>query len=171
MARVVTRPAPEASLRCSVHPCRSDFNSGKGFSETCVSLVCVCLRWSATYLIGQRRQMLRAFVGAAAIAAAIGLPSSASADGQFVVGLSAMPMSPIPVSQCPPGYYANSYGTCVERPDQNPSSPTALCCDGTTSHSQHRSGTCSSHGGVCQWNSMDTDDPNNRSPIRQRWSA
>ena len=28
---------------------------------------------------------------------------------------------------------------------------TAQCCDGAWSHSQHRSGTCSHHGGVCQW--------------------
>jgi len=28
---------------------------------------------------------------------------------------------------------------------------TAVCRDGTYSHSGHRSGTCSSHGGVAQW--------------------
>src|SRR5271155_307420 len=28
---------------------------------------------------------------------------------------------------------------------------TAQCCDGTWSFSLHRSGTCSHHGGVCQW--------------------
>ena len=32
-----------------------------------------------------------------------------------------------------------------------PSGPTALCCDGTYSYSTHRQGTCSWHGGVCQW--------------------
>ncbi|MBP5545994.1 MAG: DUF3761 domain-containing protein [Bacteroidales bacterium] len=29
--------------------------------------------------------------------------------------------------------------------------PTALCNDGTYSYSKHRSGTCSSHGGVDKW--------------------
>lgn len=29
--------------------------------------------------------------------------------------------------------------------------PTAICNDGTASYSQHRSGTCSHHGGVGQW--------------------
>lgn len=36
----------------------------------------------------------------------------------------------------------------------NPTPPpcaTARCCDGTWSCSQHGSGTCSHHGGVCQW--------------------
>lgn len=32
-----------------------------------------------------------------------------------------------------------------------PSNATALCKDGTYSMSQHRSGTCSRHGGVSQW--------------------
>ena len=32
-----------------------------------------------------------------------------------------------------------------------PPGATAQCCDGSPSYSQHRSGTCSHHGGVCQW--------------------
>ncbi|HEY4796641.1 MAG TPA: DUF3761 domain-containing protein [Mycobacterium sp.] len=32
-----------------------------------------------------------------------------------------------------------------------PPSATAQCCDSTWSFSAHRSGTCSHHGGVCQW--------------------
>ncbi|HUO38289.1 MAG TPA: DUF3761 domain-containing protein [Mycobacterium sp.] len=32
-----------------------------------------------------------------------------------------------------------------------PASATAQCCDSSYSFSQHRSGTCSHHGGVCQW--------------------
>lgn len=94
--------------------------------------------------------MFRVFMGAAAI----GLSCTAYSDVGLVGGPSGIPTSPIPLSQCPPGYYPNSYGNCVERPDQNPGNPTALCCDGSESHSQHRSGTCSGHGGVCQWNSM-----------------
>ena len=34
---------------------------------------------------------------------------------------------------------------------QHPPGATALCNDGTYSYSQHRSGTCSHHGGVKQW--------------------
>jgi hypothetical protein len=33
----------------------------------------------------------------------------------------------------------------------DPSGATAKCKDGTYSKSQHRSGTCSSHGGVAEW--------------------
>ncbi|WP_409185306.1 DUF3761 domain-containing protein [Amycolatopsis sp. VS8301801F10] len=50
-----------------------------------------------------------------------------------------------------PDYYRNSSGNCVHRPDSNPSGATAQCNDGTYSYSQHRSGTCSRHGGVKQW--------------------
>jgi hypothetical protein len=32
-----------------------------------------------------------------------------------------------------------------------PAGATALCRDGTYSFSQHRSGTCSHHGGVARW--------------------
>jgi hypothetical protein len=31
---------------------------------------------------------------------------------------------------------------------------TAICRDGTPSYSQHRSGTCSRHGGVAQWGAV-----------------
>jgi hypothetical protein len=52
--------------------------------------------------------------------------------------------------------YINSNGVCVQdpmRPDPNqpdsaPPGATAKCKDGSWSFSQHRSGTCSSHGGV-----------------------
>jgi hypothetical protein len=33
----------------------------------------------------------------------------------------------------------------------DPTGATAKCKDGTYSKSQHRSGTCSSHGGVAEW--------------------
>lgn len=35
--------------------------------------------------------------------------------------------------------------------NSDPAGATAKCKDGTFSHSQHHSGTCSSHGGVAQW--------------------
>jgi hypothetical protein len=53
-----------------------------------------------------------------------------------------------------PGYI-NSDGQCVPRPEANSHEgglqATAQCRDGAYSYSQHRSGTCSGHGGVAQW--------------------
>lgn len=54
------------------------------------------------------------------------------------------------------GYYINVDGNKVQSPtySQNGSVPvgaTARCRDGTYSFSQHRSGTCSHHGGVANW--------------------
>ncbi|MHA7701609.1 DUF3761 domain-containing protein [Mycobacterium sp. ML4] len=65
--------------------------------------------------------------------------------------------SPVRVAQCQSGYYKNSSGNCVERPDQNPDGGTAVCRDGTQSHSQTRSGTCSGHGGVSHWSGWDRE--------------
>lgn len=51
-------------------------------------------------------------------------------------------------------YYINSSGNDVHSPAYSntvPAGATALCRDGTYSFSQHRSGTCSHHGGVAQW--------------------
>ncbi|MES1247418.1 MAG: DUF3761 domain-containing protein [Actinomycetota bacterium] len=50
--------------------------------------------------------------------------------------------------QCRAGYYKNVSGVCVHRPDSNAIGATAQCRDGSYSHSQHASGTCSGHGGV-----------------------
>jgi hypothetical protein len=52
--------------------------------------------------------------------------------------------------------YTNSDGDEVHSPaytDNNsvPAGATAQCADGTYSFSQHRSGTCSHHGGVGTW--------------------
>lgn len=63
-------------------------------------------------------------------------------------------LSTTPVIDCGPGYYTNSNGSCVHDPTAAPEAPsgaTALCGDGTYSFSQHRSGTCSHHGGVQRW--------------------
>jgi hypothetical protein len=54
-------------------------------------------------------------------------------------------------AECGADYYVNSSGNCVHRPSDNPSGATAICKDGTYSYSQHRSGTCSGHGGVRSW--------------------
>ncbi|WP_082970387.1 DUF3761 domain-containing protein [Mycobacterium sp. E2989] len=72
-----------------------------------------------------------AFIAAAVATAAIGLASPSS-------------------SEC----YINVDGTCVPNPTSAPAPPpgaTAQCRDGTYSSSTHRSGTCSSHGGVLRW--------------------
>jgi len=55
------------------------------------------------------------------------------------------------------GYYRNSDGNLIPRPcgdarkQPPPPGATAQCRDGTYSFSQHRSGTCSGHGGVQSW--------------------
>jgi len=57
-------------------------------------------------------------------------------------------------ASCGEDYYRNVDGDCVHRPTAAPSAPagaTARCRDGTYSYSQHRSGTCSHHGGVASW--------------------
>lgn len=72
------------------------------------------------------------------------------------------PVVQAPVQAAPPNdaancggdYYINSSGNCVHRPEQAPTAPTgatAKCKDGAYSFSQHRSGTCSGHGGVAEW--------------------
>ena len=52
-------------------------------------------------------------------------------------------------------HYTNSDGHQVHSPAHSsggvPAGATALCRDGTYSFSQHRSGTCSHHGGVAKW--------------------
>jgi hypothetical protein len=66
----------------------------------------------------------------------------------------APPTSPSQGAACPVGDYRNVDGACIQRPTQAPTAPagaTAKCMDGTYSFSQHRSGTCSGHGGVAAW--------------------
>jgi len=56
-----------------------------------------------------------------------------------------------PSTSCSDGYYKNVDGNCVKSPGSSPEGATAKCHDGTYSYSQHRSGTCSGHGGVAEW--------------------
>ena len=54
----------------------------------------------------------------------------------------------------PNGFYKNVDNVVVPSPYIAPSAPvgaTAQCRDGSYSFSQHRSGTCSHHGGVAEW--------------------
>jgi len=57
-------------------------------------------------------------------------------------------------SECTNGTYENSSGNTVCRPEESstvPAGATARCNDDTYSFSEHRSGTCSYHGGVAEW--------------------
>ncbi|HEX4437703.1 MAG TPA: DUF3761 domain-containing protein [Solirubrobacteraceae bacterium] len=58
-------------------------------------------------------------------------------------------------AECTNGSYTNSSGNTVCSPEESssgaPAGATAECEDGTYSFSEHRSGTCSSHGGVATW--------------------
>jgi hypothetical protein len=61
-----------------------------------------------------------------------------------------------PPQQPQPSYYINSSGNTVQSPTKTqdnsvPAGATARCRDGSYSFSQHRSGTCSHHGGVANW--------------------
>jgi len=54
------------------------------------------------------------------------------------------------------GHYTNKEGKTVHSPAHStsgdiPKGASAQCRDGTYSFSQHRSGTCSHHGGVAKW--------------------
>jgi len=65
-----------------------------------------------------------------------------------------IPTQPSTVSHSSDDYYTNVDGNSVHRPVEAPSIPagaTAQCRDGSYSFSQHRSGTCSHHGGVASW--------------------
>lgn len=61
-----------------------------------------------------------------------------------------------PPQQSQPNYYINSSGNKVQSPTKTqdnsvPAGASARCRDGSYSFSQHRSGTCSHHGGVAEW--------------------
>jgi hypothetical protein len=58
------------------------------------------------------------------------------------------------LAECTNGTYVNSSGNTVCKPvasSTQPAGATAECEDGTYSFSEHRSGTCSHHGGVKRW--------------------
>jgi len=55
-----------------------------------------------------------------------------------------------PPSQAPVSRPTQSYGSQATNPG-GPNGATAHCVDGSYSHSAHRSGTCSGHGGVAVW--------------------
>lgn len=64
--------------------------------------------------------------------------------------------SPIPATVTPTtpsqgNGYTNVDGNYIKSPGSDPAGATAKCRDGSYSYSQHRSGTCSGHGGVANW--------------------
>jgi hypothetical protein len=63
-------------------------------------------------------------------------------------GASSTATGPVPTAK--PAPMARPAPTAAAAPAQ-PGKPTAQCKDGTYSMSQHRSGTCSHHGGVANW--------------------
>lgn len=82
-------------------------------------------------------------------------PPPANAVAPVINPSSAVPQEePADVPLSNDNTYINSDGNEVHSPAYAPSVPagaTAICGDGTYSFSQHRSGTCSHHGGVAQW--------------------
>jgi Protein of unknown function (DUF3761) len=80
--------------------------------------------------------MIRGLLVATAIAAAAA-PAGA-------IGLATPPVTFI--TDCPLAFDE----TCTTPPPPPPGA-SALCCDCTYSFSQHHSGTCSHHDGVCKW--------------------
>jgi hypothetical protein len=73
---------------------------------------------------------------------------TALGGAMFIVG--AVPTAR--ADECGPGYYwSSAHQSCVESPDSSNSGVTAICGDGSDSHSLSHSGTCSRHGGVAQW--------------------
>ncbi|WP_433195145.1 DUF3761 domain-containing protein [Nocardia sp. CA-107356] len=87
---------------------------------------------------------------AAAPVAPAPIDSAPPATTAYQPPVAAVPAQPI----CGNDSYLNSDNQCVHRPQSAPAAPpgaTARCTDGTYSYSQHRSGTCSHHGGVAAW--------------------
>jgi Protein of unknown function (DUF3761) len=88
---------------------------------------------------------------------ALGLPAFPQAQPKATPSPTPQATAPATASgSCAADYYRNSDGVCIHRPvkTQNsavPAGATAQCRDGSYSFSQHRSGTCSHHGGVAKW--------------------
>jgi len=106
------------------------------FRPTLVAAVAILV--AATLELGRCPSIARADIGL--VAAVLGAGGLANSYG--------------PYDDCPNGMYKNKKGVCVESPDSNRGGATGQCCDGADTHAQHRTGACSSHGGVCQWFAM-----------------
>ena len=79
-------------------------------------------------------------------------PTQQSSNANSIAPLQNSVSSPAPVdNSCGVGYYKNVDGNCIHSPGNDPQGASARCQDGSYSYSQHRRGTCSSHGGVEEW--------------------
>jgi hypothetical protein len=106
-------------------------------------------------------RLLLAFVPAVLLLTACGDASPASyynAASSPAAASSTAVVSPVVVAVVKPSPVATPVVVApVVNPPANPyaaataAGATAVCADGTWSYSQHRSGTCSSHGGVHWW--------------------
>jgi len=118
----------------------------------------------------KKRYLVPLGLGAVALALSSGGPSSPSStasQADLPAAIETATLPPVdettsrPVTQpAPPStlsnddYYTNVDGNKVHSPaysDSIPAGASARCRDGTYSFSQHRSGTCSHHGGVSTW--------------------
>lgn len=82
------------------------------------------------------------------------LPATASTTQPPVSKAPTTTAAPVTTATCPNGSYINSSGKSICSPAAAagpPAGATAQCVDGVYSFSQHRSGTCSGHGGVARW--------------------
>jgi len=98
------------------------------------------------------------FVGIVAVAASGGSNTSQNSPVVSPSTQTAIQAQQVPTQQNNTLFndnsYVNSSGNVVHSPAYSNTVPvgaSAQCRDGTYSFSQHRSGTCSHHGGVAQW--------------------
>ncbi len=102
-------------------------------------------------------EVAAAVAPAPAVAAQVVAPQAVAPQAAAPKAAAApQPAAPKPVAgaSCGANSYINSSGNCVPRPVAAATAPagaTAQCKDGDYSFSQHRSGTCSGHGGVSRW--------------------
>src|SRR6202045_4501972 len=77
-------------------------------------------------------------------------PATAAAPAAAAAPPAAAPPAAAAPKESKPSTHSKSAPTAAAG-NTDPTGATAKCKDGTYSKSQHRSGTCSSHGGVAEW--------------------
>ena len=89
----------------------------------------------------------------------LGAVGSADPEAAPTTSKSFSPSGEATTKQIPPSYrtYTNSSGHQVEAPNSSSIGATAACADGTYSHSETASGTCSDHGGVYRAPTLPTE--------------
>lgn len=81
----------------------------------------------------------------------VGTKPAENISTQIPISSSSTPATVTPTTPSEGNGYTNVEGNHIQSPGSNPSGATAKCRDGSYSYSQHRSGTCSGHGGVDDW--------------------